>query len=90
MKKIKDSIELAAEVMASKNVYDVINEQSSQIATLAIGMKSYANGTDKDGTMIKGCIGDAYLAMMGLLLWFEVDPDELFKELIEKHKDVLQ
>lgn len=90
MKKIKDTFELAAEVMASKNIYDVINEQSSRIATLAIGMKRYADGTDKDGTMIKGCIGDAYLAIMGLLLWFEIDPDKTFKELIEKHKDVLQ
>ena len=90
MKRIKDTFELAAEVLESKNVYDVINEQSNQIATLAIAMKRYADGQDKEGTMVKECIGDAYLAIMGLLLWFEIDPNKTFKELIEKHKDILQ
>ena len=90
MKKPKDTFELAAAVLESKNVYDVINEQSNEIAKLAIGMKQYAAGVDKEGNIIKECIGDVYLAIMGLLLWFEVDPDETFRELVEKHKNVLQ
>lgn len=90
MKKPKDAFELAAAVLESKNSYDVIDEQSNHVVELGIGMKRYAIGKDKEGAMIKARIGDAYLAIVGLLLWFEIDPDETFKVLVEKHKDVLQ
>lgn len=89
MGKPQTALEIAAAVLENKNVYDVIRERSDQLVNLAIGMKSYADGTDKDGTMIRKCIGDAYLTIMGLLLWFEVEPDEVFRELIEKYRDVL-
>lgn len=90
MKKPKDTFELAAAVLESENSYDVIDKQSNQLVNLAIGMKRYAIGQDKEGTMVKECIGEAYMIIMGLLLWFEVDPDKTFNELVEKHKNVLQ
>lgn len=90
MKKPENTLELAAAVLESKNIYDVMNEQKDQIAALAIAMVRYVAGVDKEGEMIKQHIGEAYMIIMGLLLWFEIDPDKTFEELIEKHKDVLQ
>lgn len=90
MKTPKDALEIAAAVLESKNIYDIIKSRSDQLVNLAIGMKQYADGVDKDGTVIKENIGDAYLTIMGLLLWFEIEPEQIFNELIEKYKDVLQ
>ena len=90
MKKIKNALELAVEVLDSKNVYDVISEQSDDIVKLAFAMKQYVAGADKWGNEVKEALGDAYLAVMGMMLYFEIDPDETLKQLIEKHKDILQ
>lgn len=90
MKKIKNALELAVEVLDSKNTYDVIYEQSDDLAKLAFAMKLYVAGDDKEGKGVKEALGDAYLAIMGMMLYFEIDPDETLKQLIEKHKDILQ
>lgn len=90
MKKIKNALELAVEVLDSKNTYDVIQEQSEHLNQLAFAMKLFVAGDDKEGKGIKETAGDAYLAVMGMMLYFEIDPDELLKQLIEKHKDILQ
>ena len=90
MKKINNALELAVEVLDSKNTYDVIYEQSDDINRLAFAMKLFVSGDDKEGIGVKKHIGDAYLAVMGMMLFFEIDPDETLKQLIEKHKDILQ
>lgn len=90
MKKIKSTLELAVEVLDSKNTYDVISEQSDDLAKLAFAMKLFVAGDDKSGNGVKEALGDAYLAVMSMLLYFEIDPDETLKQLIEKHKDILQ
>ena len=90
MKIIKDALQLEVEILDSKNTYDVIQEQSDDLAKLAFAMKLFVAGDDKDGEGIKEAAGDAYLAVMGMLLYFEIDPEELLKQLIEKHKDILQ
>lgn len=90
MKKIKNTLQLAVEVLDSKNTFDVISEQSDDLAKLAFAMKLYVAGDDKEGKGIKEAAGDAYLAVMGMMLYFEIDPDETLKQLIEKHKDILQ
>lgn len=90
MKKIKNALELAVEVLDSKNTFDVIDKQSDDIAKLAFAMKLFVAGDDKNGDGVKKDIGDAYLAVMGMMLYFEIDPDETLKQLIEKHKDILQ
>jgi len=90
MKKIQNALELAVEVLDSKNTYDVISEQSEDIAKLAFAMKLFVAGDDKDGKGVKEALGDAYLAVMGMMLFFEIDPDETLKQLIEKHKNILQ
>lgn len=90
MKKIKNALELAVEVLDSKNTFDVICEQSDDLTKLAFAMKLYVVGDDREGKGIKEAAGDAYLAVMGMILYFEIDPDELLKQLIEKHKDILQ
>lgn len=90
MKKIKSAVELEVELLDSRNTYDVIQEQSDELAKLAFAMKLFVAGDDKEGNGIKGAVGDAYLAVMGMMLYFDIDPDELLKQLIEKHKDILQ
>lgn len=90
MKKIQNALELAVEVLDSRNTYDVINEQADDVAKLAFTMKQYVSGEDKNGDGVKAAAGDAYLAVMGMMLYFEIDPDETLKQLIEKHKDILQ
>ena len=90
MKKPKDTLELAVEVLESKNTYDVIYEQSDDIVRLGFAMKLFVSGDDKNGDAVKKHLGDAYLAVMSMMLYFEVDPDKTFKELIEKHKNILQ
>lgn len=90
MKKIENALQLAVEVLDSKNTYDVIQEQSEDLNKLAFAMKLFVAGDDKEGKGVKEAAGDAYLAVMGMMLYFEIDPDETLKQLIEKHKDVLQ
>lgn len=90
MKKIKNALELAVEVLDSKNTFDVISEQSDDLAKLGFAMKLFVAGDDKEGNGVKEALGDAYLAVMGMMLYFEIDPDETLKKLIEKHKDILQ
>lgn len=90
MKKIKDSLQLEVELLNSRNTYDVISEQSDDLAKLAFAMKLFVAGDDKEGKCIKEAAGDAYLAVMGMMLYFDIDPEELLKQLIEKHKDILQ
>lgn len=90
MKKIKSAVELEVELLDSRNTYDVIQIQSDDLAKLAFAMKLFVAGDDKEGNGIKEAVGDAYLAVMGMVLYFEIDPDELLKQLIEKYKDILQ
>lgn len=90
MKKIKSAVELEVELLDSRNTYDVIQEQSDNLAKLAFAMKLFVAGDDKEGNGVKEAVGDAYLAVMGMMLYFDIDPDELLKQLIEKHKDILQ
>lgn len=90
MKKIENALQLEMELLNSKNTYDVINQQSDDLAQLAFAMKLFVHGDDREGKGVKEAAGDAYLAVMGMMLYFEIDPDELLKQLIEKHKDVLQ
>lgn len=90
MKKIQNSLQIVAELFESRNPYDVINQQSDDLANLAFAMKMFAHGTDREGKGVKEAAGDAYLAVMGVMLFFEIDPDEILKKLIEKHKDILQ
>lgn len=90
MKKIQSTLEIAIEVLNSKNVYDVITEQSDDLAKLAFAMKLFVAGDDKEGKGIKEAAGDAYLAVMSMMLYFEIDPDETYKQLIEKYKEILQ
>lgn len=90
MKKIQNALQLEVEILDSRNTYDVIQQQSDDLAKLAFAMKLFVAGDDKDGTGVKEAVGDAYLAVMGMMLYFEIDPDELLQQLIEKHKDVLQ
>lgn len=90
MKKIQSALQIEVEILDSRNVYDVIFEQSEALADLAFAMKLYVAGNDKKGIGIKKAAGDAYLAVLGMMLYFEIDPDELLKQLIEKYKDILQ
>ena len=90
MKKIQNALQLEVELLDSRNTYDVIQEQSDDLTKLAFAMKLFVAGDDKEGNGIKEAVGDAYLAVMGMLLYFDMDPDELLQKLIEKHKDVLQ
>lgn len=90
MKKIKSAVELEVELLDSRNTYDVIQKQSDNLAKLAFAMKLFVAGDDKEGNGVKEAVGDAYLAVMGMMLYFDIDPDELLKQLIEKHKDILQ
>ena len=90
MKKIQNALQLEVEILDSRNTYDVIQEQSDDLNNLAFAMKLFVAGDDKEGDDIKEAVGDAYLAVMGMMLYFEIDPDELLKQLIEKHKDILQ
>lgn len=90
MKKIKSALELEVELLDSCNTYDVIQGQSDDLAKLAFAMKLFVAGDDKEGNGIKEAVGDAYLAVMGMMIYFEIDPEELLKQLIEKHKDNLQ
>ena len=90
MKKIKTAVELEVELLDSRNTYDVIQQQSDDLAKLAFAMKLFVAGDDKEGKGVKEAVGDAYLAVMGMMLYFEIDPDELLKQLIEKHKNILQ
>lgn len=90
MKKIENALQIAVEVLDSRNTYDVISVMSDDLAKLAFAMKLFVAGDDKEGKGIKEAAGDAYLAIMAMMLYFEIDPDETFKQLIEKHKDILQ
>lgn len=90
MKKIKSAVELEVELLDSRNTYDVIQKQSDNLAKLAFAMKLFVAGDDKEGNGVKEAVGDAYLAVMGMMLYFDIDPNELLKQLIEKHKDILQ
>ena len=90
MKNIKSALELEVEILDSRNTYDVIQQQSDDLAKLAFAMKLFVAGDDKEGNGIKETVGDAYLAIMGMLVYFLIDPEELLKQLIEKHKDILK
>lgn len=90
MKKIQNALQIEVELLDSRNTYDVIQKQSDDLAKLAFAMKLFVAGDDKEGKGVKEAAGDAYLAVMGMMLFFEIDPDELLQKLIEKHKDVLQ
>lgn len=90
MKKIQNALQIEVELLDSRNTYDVIQQQSDDLAKLAFAMKLFVAGDDKEGKGVKEAAGDAYLAVMGMMLYFEIDPDELLQQLIEKHKDVLQ
>ena len=90
MKKIQNALQIEVEILDSCNTYDVIQGQSDDLAKLAFAMKLFVAGDDKEGNGIKETIGDAYLAVMGMMLYFEIDPDKLLKQLIEKHKNILQ
>lgn len=90
MKKIQNALQIEVELLDSRNTYDVISEQSDDLAKLAFAMKLFVAGDDKEGKGVKEAAGDAYLAVMGMMLYFEIDPDELLQQLIEKHKNVLQ
>ena len=90
MKKIENALQIEVELLESRNTYDVIQQQSDDLAKLAFAMKLFVAGDDKEGKGVKEAAGDAYLAVMGMMIYFEIDPDELLKQLIEKHKDILQ
>ena len=90
MKKIQSALQIEVELLESRNTYDVIHQQSDDLNKLAFAMKLFVAGDDKEGDGIKEAVGEAYLAVMGMMLYFEIDPDELLKQLIEKHKDILQ
>lgn len=90
MKKIENALQIEVELLDSRNTYDVIYEQADDLAKLAFAMKLFVAGDDKKGDGVKAAAGDAYLAIMGMMLYFEIDPDETLKQLIEKHKDILQ
>jgi hypothetical protein len=90
MKRIQNALQLEVEILDSQNTYDVIQQQSDDLAKLAFAMKLFVAGDDKEGKGVKEAAGDAYLAVMGMMLYFEIDPDELLQQLIEKHKDILQ
>ena len=90
MKKIENALQIEVELLESRNTYDVIQQQSDDLAKLAFAMKLFVAGDDKEGKGVKEAAGDAYLAVMGMMIYFEIDPDALLKQLIEKHKDILQ
>ena len=90
MKKIQNALQIEVELLDSRNTYDVIQQQSDDLAKLAFAMKLFVAGDDKEGKGVKEAAGDAYLAVMGMMLYFEIDPDELLQKLIEKYKDILQ
>lgn len=90
MKKIQNALQIEVELLDSRNTYDVINEQSDALNQLAFAMKLFVHGDDREGKGVKEAAGDAYLAVMGMMLYFEIDPDELLQQLIEKYKDILQ
>lgn len=90
MKKIENALQIEVELLDSRNTYNVIYEQAEDLNKLAFAMKRFVAGDDKEGKGIKEAAGDAYLAIMGMMLYFEIDPDETLKQLIEKHKDILQ
>ena len=90
MKKIQNALQIEVELLDSRNTYDVIQQQSDDLAKHAFAIKLFVAGEDKEGKGVKEAAGDAYLAVMGMMLYFEIDPDELLQQLIEKHKDVLQ